>query len=354
MKKEEPIDQIRIHLLGPPTIERNGKKAKVETRKALALLAYLAVERRSHGRASLVALLWPEADESRGRAVLRRTLHALAAVLPVGLLQTDQDQIALSDAPRILIDIDELRKAHLRCVTSDERCPECPLPLRTAVDLYRDDFLAGFTLKNSVAFDDWQFFQAETFRRTYAALLEKLVDCLVSIADYETAVEYASRWLELDNLDETPHIALMRLHALAGRRSAALRQYESCRSIVRKEIGEEPSARVKRLAGDIQSGSFPAPALQRDEDGEAPVERAVPAGLDRHPATLLALRMAEPEAQDEASTRFLSAFYGLVMRYGGRIERHIGQTIDVCVTSVLQTTAGRMIFSRLKEEAEAA
>jgi uncharacterized protein YacL len=34
-------------------------------------------------------------------------------------------------------------------------------------------------------------------------------------------------------------------------------------------------------------------------------------------------------------------------------RRHIGQTIDVCVTSVLQTTAGRMIFSRLKEEAEA-
>lgn len=35
-------------------------------------------------------------------------------------------------------------------------------------------------------------------------------------------------------------------------------------------------------------------------------------------------------------------------------RRHIGQTIDVCVTSVLQTTAGRMIFSRLKEEAEVA
>jgi uncharacterized protein YacL len=35
-------------------------------------------------------------------------------------------------------------------------------------------------------------------------------------------------------------------------------------------------------------------------------------------------------------------------------RRYIGQTIEVCVTTVLQTTAGRMIFSRLKEEAEAA
>src|SRR5271157_3386133 len=110
MKKTDPRAQIRIHLLGPPTIDRNGEKAKVETRKALALLAYLAVERRSHGRASLIASLWPEADEGHGRAVLRRTLHALSAVLPAGVLHTDQDQIALCDDPRIWIDIDELRK----------------------------------------------------------------------------------------------------------------------------------------------------------------------------------------------------------------------------------------------------
>jgi len=327
MKKAEPIEQIRVHLLGPPTIERNGKPAKVETRKALALLAYLAVERRSHGRASLVALLWPETNEVRGRAVLRRTLHALAAVLPAGLLLTDRDQIALSDDPRIWIDIDEVREAHLRCVESGTRCPECPLPLRAATDLYRDDFLAGFTLKDSIAFDDWQFLQAEAFRRAHAAMLERLVACLVSVADYAAAIEYASRWLALDNLDEAPHIALMRLHAMAGRRSAALRQYESCRSIIRKEIGEEPSARVKRLAQKIQSGSFPETAIERDEDRAAAVESALPAGLDRHSATLLALRLTEPASQEEAGTRFLSSLYGLVLRYGGRIERHIGQTI---------------------------
>jgi uncharacterized protein YacL len=33
-------------------------------------------------------------------------------------------------------------------------------------------------------------------------------------------------------------------------------------------------------------------------------------------------------------------------------RRHIGKNVDVVVTSVLQTTAGRMIFTRLKEETE--
>jgi uncharacterized protein YacL len=33
-------------------------------------------------------------------------------------------------------------------------------------------------------------------------------------------------------------------------------------------------------------------------------------------------------------------------------RRYLGKSIDVAVTSVLQTTAGRMIFTRLKEEFE--
>ena len=32
-------------------------------------------------------------------------------------------------------------------------------------------------------------------------------------------------------------------------------------------------------------------------------------------------------------------------------KRHIGQTIDVVVTTVLQTSAGRMIFTKVKEAA---
>ena len=31
-------------------------------------------------------------------------------------------------------------------------------------------------------------------------------------------------------------------------------------------------------------------------------------------------------------------------------KKHLGRSVDVTVTSVLQTTAGRMIFTRLREE----
>ncbi|NJN83415.1 MAG: hypothetical protein HC802_14775 [Caldilineaceae bacterium] len=40
---------------------------------------------------------------------------------------------------------------------ADESCPSCIGPLIEAVEIYRDDFLSGFSLRDSVAFDDWHF-----------------------------------------------------------------------------------------------------------------------------------------------------------------------------------------------------
>ena len=48
-----------------------------QTRKVLALLAYLAVEQGVHSRDKITALLWPESDEERGKASLRRALSYL-------------------------------------------------------------------------------------------------------------------------------------------------------------------------------------------------------------------------------------------------------------------------------------
>jgi DNA-binding SARP family transcriptional activator len=63
-----------ISLLGAPRIERDGVPLEVDTRKATALAAYLAVTRRGHTRDALAGLLWPEYNQGRARAALRRTL----------------------------------------------------------------------------------------------------------------------------------------------------------------------------------------------------------------------------------------------------------------------------------------
>jgi DNA-binding SARP family transcriptional activator len=75
------MSQLALFLLGAPRLERDGAPLQVERRKAMALLAYLAVTGRAHSREALAALFWPEHDQARARAALRRTLSSLNVAL---------------------------------------------------------------------------------------------------------------------------------------------------------------------------------------------------------------------------------------------------------------------------------
>ena len=70
---------LAVAVLGAPRIERDGPLVRFDTRKAVALLGYLAIDGRPHRRETLAALLWPDADETRARSALRRTLSVSAS-----------------------------------------------------------------------------------------------------------------------------------------------------------------------------------------------------------------------------------------------------------------------------------
>ena len=94
------MSRLALYLLGPPRIERDGVSIKLDRRKAIALLAYLAVTGESHRRDSLVNLLWPEYDGTRGRAALRRTLYALNKALAGAWLDVDREEMGLNPERR--------------------------------------------------------------------------------------------------------------------------------------------------------------------------------------------------------------------------------------------------------------
>ena len=267
------VSCLALHLLGPPRVERDGVPIQVDTRKAIALLAYLAVTGESHRRASLVNLLWPEYDRTRGRAALRRTLYALRKALAGTWLEVDREEIGLSPgaAPStgtgqtLWVDVDEFRRLLAACGAhghpASQVCPACAAPLIQAVALVRGDFMAGFSLRDSVNFDDWQFFQADGLRRELASALERLVRWHSAQHEFESAAGYARRWLALDPLNEPAHTALMHLYAWSGQRSAALRQYEECARVLQDQLGVPPQEATTQLHRAIEEGNAPPPPV---------------------------------------------------------------------------------------------
>ena len=119
----------------------------MDTRKAIAILALLAADERPYARDELAALLWPESDDTAARGALRRTLSTLHAAVGDGPLDIGRDRVTLTAGQSCEIDLVELER-----LARSDRIKD----LARAAVLARGPFLAGFSLRDSVEFDDWR------------------------------------------------------------------------------------------------------------------------------------------------------------------------------------------------------
>ena len=264
------MSKLDLYLLGPPRIERDGVPVHVDTRKATALLAYLAVTGERHSRDVLATLLWQESDQSRARGALRRTLSALNKALDGDGLRVERDSVMLERVPSAWVDVEAFHDMLAACRehghSQDEACASCLPPLSRAVELYRGDFLAGFALRDSSDFDDWQFFQAEGLRQELAGVLGRLVRAHSARGEFEQAIGYGRRWLSLDQMHEPAHRRLMELYYWSGQRNAALRQYRECMRVLEQELGVPPLEETTRLYEAIKEDHGPPPPARVPAD----------------------------------------------------------------------------------------
>jgi DNA-binding SARP family transcriptional activator/tetratricopeptide (TPR) repeat protein len=247
-----PVD---VMLLGPPRVARDGEAVAFDTRKALALLAVLALADRPRPRDVLAELLWPEHDAEHARGALRRTLSALRSAIGGDFVQATRDQVSLVRGPSFYVDVDRFREL---AEAGD---------VAGAAALFRGEFLEGFGLRDAPGFEDWQRGEADELRRELAAVLARLVEATGDVA-------VAQRWLELDPLHEPAHRALIRLHAERGDRAAALAQYRECVRTLSRELGVPPLAETTRLYEAISEGTLDV--APRATEGPAAAPAAAP------------------------------------------------------------------------------
>ena len=293
------MSHLEIFLLG--TVQVRHEENPVSERayaKVLALLAWLAVESdRSHQRAYLALLLWPDQSDERARHSLRQALSTLRRMIgddkTSEYLTITRDAIRFNRTSDAMVDATEFRELVETCERHQhsrlDRCPPCMQRLQQAVTLYRGEFLQGFSVGDSIEFEDWVQVTRERLRHHALAAHTTIADYHVERGAIDDATATLRQLLAIDPLEEAAHRQLILLLVQSGKRAEALAQYERCRQLLDDELGVEPEPETVALYEQLRSADGPSRS-RSPRTGRSPATLRMPA-----PATALVGREQELE-----------------------------------------------------------
>ena len=267
-------------LLGTFHATLNGSVVhEFQSNSVRGLLAYLAVESdRTHERSYLAELFWPDDPTDRGLTNLRQALHRLTNALEatageldptmgpevIGkILHVQRNSIRLNPQFATSTDVRQLIAALERVEQHPHRrnalCAACRERLTIAIELYRGEFLSGFSGRLSTSFDQWLRLWRDRARELVVRAVSLLVAYHEVRGDLPETIRLSRRWIELEPWNEEASQRLIDALAQSGQRSAALAQYERCRNTLAIEFNTTPSIETMALVGRIQRGRLVPP-----------------------------------------------------------------------------------------------
>lgn len=208
-----PTKPLRLSLIGPISVAVNGKAVDLpRSKKARALLAYLAVMQRPQWREHLLDLLWAGPEGSRDR--LRWTLSRLRKALEVDELRpivTGTDTVAFD---RSGAECDFWTLQEVAAVTPQLASTAS---LVEAAEAAQGEFLEGLDMPDCFEFRMWWAAERENLRRLKSCVLATLCDRLGAT---EQSLTYARKRVLVDP-SETAHLCLLQQLIALGRRPEA-------------------------------------------------------------------------------------------------------------------------------------
>jgi DNA-binding SARP family transcriptional activator len=186
-----------------------------------------------------MSLLWGAAEPAQARNSLRQLLFAIRHQLGacgVELVKIDGDLVRL-DPERATIDA-------LRFQTFARRADYDAL-VQAAVS-YPGDLLDHLSTEGE-PFEPWVVAERERLRELAMRSLRRLMMEHRERGGLDDAIETGIRILGLDALDEATHRGLMALYADQQRWGAVERQYQVCRSLLRRHLNAAPQPATDQL-----------------------------------------------------------------------------------------------------------
>jgi DNA-binding SARP family transcriptional activator len=199
------------------------------------LVALLALRGRV-SRSRLAGTLWPETTEHRALASLRTGIWRVNQAA-VGLIACTGGLVDLG--PEVDVDVSRLVAVALDTMGNGTQPPSGV----TTLPPDDGDLLPEWE-------DEWLLADRERLRQLRLHMLEAVAERLSQEGRYGLALEAALAALRADALRESAHRAVIRIHLAEGNVAEACRAYDTCRYVLDREVGVQPSALTRVLLSE--------------------------------------------------------------------------------------------------------
>ncbi len=240
---------LEIIVLQTPKIILDGTEIIFPYKKAEALLLYVALEK-TVTREIVSTLLWEDADNETAKKNLRHALYITKKVFGFDVIVSPQKfSLSLHTEIHLLCDLDTF-------ISSGD------------ITLYNAEFMLGFSLKNTNAFEEWLGRKRDHIREIY---LIKLYEYIISIpADRLSEIElFCSKYIDADPFDERVIRYLMVAYQKNKLYLKGIKAYQKLHKQLGCELGIVPGQDITDLYRKLRMEW--AESATEEEPEEAPL-----------------------------------------------------------------------------------
>ncbi|MBS3809369.1 MAG: hypothetical protein KGY38_04360 [Desulfobacterales bacterium] len=242
------LGRFRLHSWGNPVVfSRKAQKKPLEMLKVLIAMGGSEI-----GREKITDILWPDADGDMANKSFATTLHRLRQLLgEKQAIRLNEGRVSL-DSRYCWVDALFFLKRAAEIDQHWRKSPDSQMlgNTRDVIDLYQGNFLEGHPEEKWI----------DTFRvklqQKCLKLLERIGKYREQRGEFDQAILYYEKAIEIDPLAESFYLFLMECYYHLGWPGQIVRTYNLCREQLRDSIDIEPSLRLKNTYNAMLSGQY--------------------------------------------------------------------------------------------------
>nr|WP_126792440.1 AAA family ATPase [Vagococcus carniphilus]QNN72316.1 AAA family ATPase [Vagococcus carniphilus]RSU16236.1 hypothetical protein CBF28_04675 [Vagococcus carniphilus] len=223
-------NSLRCKLFGNPEILLNNQLILFSFSKIDALIYYLAVTK-SASRDEVAGLLWPEKNDQNAKKNLRNAIYQANKMLGIEIISSPNKAIlVLNEELNLEIDVVdflELPQSHL--------------------DLYTDEFLKGFYLKDCESYEFWMVKMRNFYEKKFLQECFKKIESDINNNELDEVEKNIQRLIYIDEFDESNYQLLMRFYQTNRRHGKVVETYYNLSNLLKIELGITPNKDTRLL-----------------------------------------------------------------------------------------------------------